>query len=279
MNAPLRVNLIGAGRVGQTVCHLLQRSGRYRVQDIVARSSASAQAAADFIGAGAARTDITALRPAEIWLLTVPDTQIAATAASLAAAAYAPAIALHCSGFLPASEMAPLSKAGWQLASAHPVYSFADPAVAVRHFAGTPVGIEGDAPAIAVAEALFAATGAQCFALRSEAKAIYHGAAVIANNLTTVLQALAQEAWAEAGLSPEMIRAVHPALLRSTVENVLTLGPQAGLTGPAARGDLRVVHEQQAAIAGWHPAAGEVYRLLSTMAAELKATGQTRQAR
>lgn len=266
------INLVGAGRVGQTLCHLAAQSDGWQVQDIVTRSADKAGQAAAFIRGGRPLTSLSEARPADLWLITVPDTQIAATAADLAALGRTPSLALHCSGFLPATEMAAL--AGWRLASAHPVFSFADPAVSVRHFAGTLVGIEGEA--LDLVRAFFAATGARCFDLRSEAKAIYHGSAVIANNLTTVLQALAQEAWGEAGVPLEVMSELHAGLLRSTVENVLTLGPQAGLTGPAARGDLRVVTEQQAAVAAWHPQAGEVYRLLSTMAMTLKAKGHTR---
>lgn len=247
-----KINLVGAGRVGQTLCHLGMRSGDWQVQDIVTRSADTPAAA--FIGGGRVVANISEARPADLWLITVPDTQIAATAGALAALDLPPSVALHCSGFLPATEMAALT--GWRLASAHPVFSFADPAVAVSHFPGTLVGVEGEA--LDTVRAFFAATGARCFDVRSEAKAIYHGAAVIANNLTTVLQALAQEAWAQAGVPPEVMGELHAGLLRSTVGNVLTLGPQAGLTGPAARGDQRVVTEQQAAIAAWHPAAGEV---------------------
>lgn len=275
MIKPVTLNLIGGGKVGQTIGRLLQDSGRYAVQDVLNRTLQKAAEARAFIGAQRAVGEISEMRPADLWLITVPDGMIASIAGDLARACPTPSVALHCSGFFPAAEMRPLGEAGWQLASAHPVTSFADPAVSVARFAGTLVGVEGDAVAVAAARALFEAINARCFAVRSDAKAIYHGAAVIANNLTTVLQALALECWAEAGVSDEVVHELHAALLRSTVENVLTLGPQAGLTGPAARGDMRVVTEQQAILARWHPQAGEVYRSLSEMAARLKRTGQT----
>ncbi len=209
-------------------------------------------------------------------MITVPDTQIAGIAAELAASAFPAAIAFHCSGFLPAAEMAPLDAKGWQLASAHPVTSFADPAASAAQFAGTFCGLEGAAQALSVLERMFEAAGARCFPVRSDAKAIYHAAAVLSNNLTTVLQAIAQEAWAEAGVPDDAIGALHAALLKSTVENTVAFGPQAALTGPAARGDTAVVTRQHAAVAHWHPEAGRAYDALSTMAAQLKRTGKTR---
>ncbi len=71
---------------------------------------------------------------------------------------------------------------------------------------------------------LFEAVGAGTFGIRSDSKAIYHGAAVIANNLTTVLQALAREAWGQAGVPEDTIGALHEGLLRSTWKMFSDLG-------------------------------------------------------
>jgi predicted short-subunit dehydrogenase-like oxidoreductase (DUF2520 family) len=54
------------------------------------------------------------------------------------------------------------------------------------------------------------------------------------------------------------------------VDNVLAIGPAQALTGPAARGDTAVVQAQGAIVQSWSPTAGEVYALLSQLAAELK---------
>jgi predicted short-subunit dehydrogenase-like oxidoreductase (DUF2520 family) len=270
------LNLVGAGNVGQTLCHLIARAGVCDVQDITNRTPKRAVEAAQFIGAGRPAASVQDMRPADIWLITVSDTAIASVASDLAASGHPPAIAIHCSGFLPASEMAPLGESGWHLSSAHPVASFADPTVSITQFRDTYCGLEGDKTAVATLEPLLTAIGARCFPVRSDAKAIYHAAAVLSNNLTTVLQALALEAWQEAGVPAEATHALHAALLKGTVENTLALGPQAALTGPAARGDTDVVARQHAAVTAWHPEAGRVYDALSTMATRLKRTGKTR---
>jgi predicted short-subunit dehydrogenase-like oxidoreductase (DUF2520 family) len=69
---------------------------------------------------------------------------------------------------------------------------------------------------------------------------------------------------------------LHAALLRNTIDNNLVLGPEAALTGPAARNDRDVVTRQHAVVADWHPEAGRAYEVLSTMATRLKQTGKTR---
>ncbi|WP_417526206.1 Rossmann-like and DUF2520 domain-containing protein [Marinovum sp.] len=274
MTRALSITVIGPGKVGQTLLRRCNDTDGFGVADILARRIEAAEAARDFAFSGRAIDTFEALRPADVYLLTVPDDQIAAVARRLAACDLPPATVAHCSGFHPSALLAPLAEAGWQTGSAHSVLSFADPALSVVQFQGAFCGIEGAASALLTQ--VFTALGARCFPIRGEAKALYHAAAVISNNFTTVLQALAQEAWAEAGMPEDVMSELHAVLLRGTVESVLAKGPQAALTGPAARGDSAVVTAQGAAVAEWHDDAGAVYARLSAMAARLKATGQTR---
>lgn len=270
------INLIGTGRVGQTIFRLLADTGDYDIQDVYSRTTAKADAAVDFIGAGTTVTALEMMRPADIWFVTVPDTQISTVAGELAAVvSERPAIAIHCSGFLPASALQPLGERGWKLVSAHPVLSFADPAISIDHFAGIYCGLEGDPEGVETAAGLFSRIGARPFAIKTSGKALYHAAAVLSNNLTVVLQAAAREAWAEAGVPEEVIGDLHAGLLRSGLENVLALGPAEALTGPAARNDWSVVERQHRAVEAWHPEMGAAYIELSRMARRLKAGGST----
>lgn len=262
--------------VGQTVFRRLADTGLYDIQDIYGSTPERLERAMGFLAAGRACDSLSAMRPADVWFLTVPDTRIAGVAADLAGIApEGPAVAIHCSGFLPADEMAPLRDLGWTLASVHPVLSFAEPSVSVRQFPGVWCGLEGDEEAMAVAGALMQAAGAETFDIRRGGKALYHAAAVFSNNLSVVLQALAREAWAEAGVPNEIVNDLHAGLLRSGSDNALSMGPQAALTGPAARGDWDVVRRQGDAVSAWHPEAGEAYRSLSLLARRLKQKGST----
>ncbi len=265
-----RVNVIGAGRVGRTLLRLLAGHPAFEVVSVASAHLASAEAAVREAGGGIAVAGVREMQGADLWLLTVPDTRIAAVAAELAKCAQVPSIAIHCSGFHTADIMAPLRAKGWRLASAHPNLSFADPAVSAARFPGTYVGIEGDVPEV---DALFATLGAKTFPIPSESKALYHAAAVITNNFTTVLQAVALEAWEAAGVPDAIARELNATLLQSTLENIARLGPAEALTGPAARGDRAVVEAQGRAVAAWHEEAGSLYRLLSTMAERLKTRG------
>lgn len=275
------LNLVGCGKVGKTLGRLWQQHQTLQIQDVLTTSAASAQAAVDFIGAGRAVNELSAMRPADLWLLAVPDRQIAVSAQALAAAittqAQSPALAFHASGALTAGELQALQALGWQTASAHCILSFASPAVALQQFAGTPCGLEGEAAALAQLQPLLTAIGAECFAVEADKKVLYHAAAVFGTNFLPVLQALAEDLWRDSGVPPELLPRLRASLLRNAVDNVLALGPTGALTGPAARGDAALVQRQGQAVSDWDPTAGEAYRALSELARRLAREGKLHQ--
>ena len=277
----ITVNIVGAGRVGETFLRLLRDLDGFHVQDVLNARVTSARKAVSAAGTGRAVGSFGELRPARLWVLAVPDTQIAAAADKISRhcpgpdPAAPPPVAFHCSGFLPAAEMAQLRDIGWRLASVHPVLSFADPAVAARQFTGTFCGIEGDDAALDQIRPMLEGMGAIPFDISSEAKSLYHAAAVFSNNFTTVLQAIAREAWAEAGVPDTIAAQLNHNLLQATLDNIAAKGPQDALTGPAARGDQAVIDQQGQDVARWHPEAGRIYRDMSTLAKNLKKCGKT----
>lgn len=263
------INLIGGGRVGQTLGRLLAQDGHDQVQDVLTRSPASAARAVAFIGAGRAIADVNQLRPADVWVLAVPDGQVVPTATALAQLDLAPALAFHCSGAISSAELVALKHKGWQVASAHCLLSFAEPAAAVMQFANTPCALEGNVQALAELRTLFTRLGAQCFDLAAADKLLYHAGAVFATNFLPVLQDLAEQLWQHANMPPELARQMRATLLNNAVNNIVKLGPQGALTGPAARGDTALVAAQGEAVAQWNTQAGVAYRALSQLAGQL----------
>jgi len=271
----LTLNLIGAGRVGCTLAQLWAAQGVLRLQAVHSRSPQAAQDLVHAVGHGAVVPTLAAMPAADVWLLAVPDTQIASVAASLAAVTgLPPAMAWHCSGFLPAAEMAPLHQQGWTLASTHPALSFADAALAARQFPGTVCALEGDAPAVSAAHEAYAALGGRCFELRAADKPLYHAAAVFASNFLPVLQAVATELWQDTGVPPEWVPGMAQAFVQHAASNLAACGPRGALTGPAARGDAAVLHHQSAALAARDPVAGQAYVALSELAGRLARGGR-----
>lgn len=265
------LNIIGCGRVGRSLARLWHDSGTYRVQDVLTASAQTAADAINFIGAGRAVSQLTDLRMADVWMLAVPDRLIAQVAADLAqtTGAHHPGLAFHCSGALASNELMPLAGQGWQVASAHCLLSFADPQRVLAQFAGTPCALEGDPAATAQLAPAFTGIGAQCFPLKSEDKLLYHAGAVFATNFLPVLQAVANQLWAQSGVPAGIAAQLNTTLLKNAVDNILTLGPAGALTGPAARGDVALVTRQGEAVSAWNATTGEAYVALSQLAAQL----------
>ena len=268
------LNLVGSGRVGKTLGRLWRQADVLQVQDVLTTSADSAQAAVDFIGAGHTVDSLAVMRPADFWLLAVPDRQIAASAQQLAAFGLPPATVFHASGALPAAELTPLQAAGWSIASAHCILSFADPATALLQFPGTVCALEGQSEAVTALRPLFQAIGARCFDLPTDSKLRYHAAAVFATNFLPVLQAQAEALWQSSGMPVELLPGLRERLLRNAVDNLLALGPAGALTGPAARGDTALVQRQGQALTAYQPEAGAAYAALSALAQRLAQDGK-----
>jgi predicted short-subunit dehydrogenase-like oxidoreductase (DUF2520 family) len=266
------LNIIGGGRVGKTLGRLFHAAHVFQVQGVLTRSQPGALQASGFIGAGMAHSWLADMPQADVWMLAVPDAQIATVAVALADLAGSqprPAMAFHCSGALSSGELAPLNRLGWHVASAHCLLSFAQPELALTQFANTPCALEGDVLAVPVLEAAFTQIGARCFTLSAEHKLLYHAGAVFATNFLPVLQDLAEQLWQHSGMPPELVLQLRERLLNNAVNNIVALGPQAALTGPAARGDQALVATQGQAVSRWNCDAGAAYQALSLLAGKM----------
>jgi predicted short-subunit dehydrogenase-like oxidoreductase (DUF2520 family) len=265
------LNIIGAGRVGQTLGRLWQQSSVFALQDVMTNSAASALSACNFIGAGNPVTQMMQMRAADVWMLALPDAQIAAVASVLAdhAPASHPPIVFHCSGAQSSASIATLAALGWQTASAHCILSFASAQVAIQQFPGTACALEGDASAIAALHAAFTAIQARCFEVASQDKLLYHAAAVFATNFLPVIQSVAEDAWLASGVPQDLLSGLRSSLLNNAVSNITRLGPANALTGPAARGDVTAIRRQAEAVTQWDAKAGAAYEALSALALRL----------
>jgi predicted short-subunit dehydrogenase-like oxidoreductase (DUF2520 family) len=216
------------------------------------------------------------MRPADIWMLGRAGCAVWQTAASAIWPPPAPA-AIHllpsCSiaaARRPLATLAPLADRGaGTLASAHCLLSFASVPAALQQFPGTPCALEGDATACNALRDAFTVIGARCFDVASADKLLYHAAAVFATNFLPVLQSTAEDLWRRTGVPQDLIPGLRSSLLRNAVSNITAMGPQAALTGPAARGDTAAIARQGAAVAAWDAQSGAAYAALSELALRL----------
>jgi predicted short-subunit dehydrogenase-like oxidoreductase (DUF2520 family) len=260
------VSIIGSGRLGTTLGVALLHRG-YSIQSLVARRVQTARRAARLLDADVqvlAAKELRALKPADVFLITVPDDQIASVTEEMSSLEFN-ATALHTSGALASEVLAPLRKKGWHTGSIHPLLSVSN--------AGDPIdgafwSVEGDKFAVRLGKAIVRDLGGKSFFIRSEDKPLYHAAAVMVSGNLTALFDVALEMLAECGIKRTTARNILLPLIASTIRNLETKDPAHALTGTFSRGDLETVKRHLAALKRNQDAL-ELYRLLGKRSLKL----------
>ena len=275
------LNIIGGGKVGRTLAALWKRVHAFSIQDVLSGTPHGARSAVAFIGEGSVVSALEAMRAADLWMLTPPDSEIAACCSALAASGVLRKgdIVFHCSGALSSAELEPAAKRGARVASVHPLKSFAEPHAAVENFAQTWCAAEGDGAALAVLRPAFERIGAHIVEIDPRSKPAYHAASVMVSNYLVALMEAGLRCYENAGIPREAAGAMMQPLVRETVENVFKLGTIKALTGPIARGDDAVVAQQLAALTRWDARIANLYRELGAVALDLaRLQGESRTA-
>jgi predicted short-subunit dehydrogenase-like oxidoreductase (DUF2520 family) len=228
---PRRLAIVGRGRVGSALARAFTEAG-IQVEGPLGRGE---QPAADVV------------------LLCVPDAEIASAAAAVADAR----MLGHVSGATPLDAVD---------IGINPLQTVTGPETS---FAGCGCAIAGSSPdALELARNLAVAVGMEPFEIDDDARAAYHAAASIASNFVVTLEWMAERVASAAGIAPEKARKMLAPLVRQTVDNWASLGPQAALTGPVARGDEVTIARQRHAIA---EAAPDLLPLFDALVEQTKA--------
>ena len=204
------IAVIGAGRLGGVLARSLRTAG-FRVLGPLRRDDS--------------------MPSADIALLCVPDAAIPAVA--FVARSHVRLVG-HVSGATPLDDVD---------FSLHPLQTFTG-SETPDVFHGIGAAIAGRTPeALAIAEQLARALGAEPFPVDDAHRASYHAAASFASNFVLTVLDAAEQLAQTAGVD----RAALAPLVRQTVDNWAVSGAVAALTGPIARGDEDTVARQRAA--------------------------------
>ena len=259
--------LVGPGRAGMSVALRCVASG-HRLVGVLARRPDAAEEAAARLGTGPLEWDAD-LPPADLALLAVADDAIAGVAGRLAPVAGALEGAVHLSGLVSVSALAPLERV-CPTGSFHPLQTLPDPDLGASLLEGCWVAITAADPIAGRLESLAVSIGAYPFRLPDAAKPIYHAAASAAANFPVAALALSRRLFQAAGVD----FAVAGPLIRGAICGAMALGPEAAITGPVARGDLGTVAAQLAAVQDAAPDELEDFRAMARVVA--RAAGSAR---
>lgn len=259
-NRQTTVSIIGAGRLGTALALSLSSSG-YRVEAVVARRLAQAERAARLLKTptlALSSKQLDKLPQSSIIFITTPDDLIATLAERLNLVeqsshqtqkpSRASRTVLHASGALSSEILSPLRAANFDIGSLHPLVSVSDPLSGAESLREAFFCIEGDGGAVRVARKIVRDLGARAFSIKTQDKALYHAAAVMASGHMVALFDIAAEMLTACGLNAQKARSVLTPLTRSTLENLSRLEPARALTGTFARADIATVRKHLEAL-------------------------------
>lgn len=245
-----KIILIGAGNVGWHLAHALDQSG-YCIDQVIARHEENAKALASKFGAYFGTRPVHGSKADMVFICTGDD-QIPVAAEMAANHAE---LLVHTSGSTPLDVLKPFSS---HYGVFYPLQTFSKQRKI--DFNTVPIFVEAaDSRTEKALQEMAEKLSCQVFLADSRERSILHLAAVFTNNFTNHILGIASEIASKSGRSAQVL---HP-LMKETLAKFEDLGSHSAQTGPAARGDIKMIEKHL----GWlHENAAdyeEIYRMLS----------------
>jgi len=239
------VVIVGCGKVGTTLAIWLSKAG-YPIVGLASKSLSSARKAAELIKIthyGQVNWDITS--QADIIFITTPDGIISDACALISQhkGFKEKSVILHCSGAHPSTILSSGKACGATIGSMHPLQSIASIKTEHNPFQDIIVSVEGEDEAVKAARDIASVLGATSYTIKTDAKMLYHAAAVVASNYLVTLLDLAFNLIGKAGIEKKDAYQVLKPLIQGTLGNIENVGIPAALTGPISRGDVKTVQQ------------------------------------
>ncbi len=269
----MKIGVIGAGKVGIALGHVLQNKG-FEVVSVASRREESLELARNYIGGKCIYTrDVAEVaRHADVIGVTTQDREIHKVAKEIfqETGRLDEKLFFHTSGAHAATELSPLDQKGAILGSLHPLQTFPDVNSGIVALPRTYIFIEGHEKGLPLLDLLASSIGFRAVRIDSKNKVLYHLSAVFVCNLLCALMYAGEGIMNRTGIE---LTPFFP-IIETTLRNIENKGPLLSLTGPVVRGDAETVTSHLEAIEGMslHES---VYRILSRVALEMAAGRKT----
>ena len=244
--------MVGAGNVATCIGPRLKEAGR-DIVSVYSSTTESARVLAERL-AVPYTTCFRNIPEADVFLVMLRDDALMERAAEIASCA-GNAVLLHTAGSVPMDV--------WRTAGAvrygvlYPMQTFSR--TSVVDWESVPLFIEGSSAEVtATVRELALTVSPDVTGLSSEGRRKLHVAAVFISNFSNHMYAIAERLLSEEGVP----FSVMLPLVRETARKVETLSPLEAQTGPAVRGDSKVVEEHISLLRDY-PELAELYRMIS----------------
>lgn len=248
----MRIALVGAGNVATCIGPRLKEAG-HEIVSVYSRTERSARLLGERIGVPFT-TSLGAVPDADVFLVMLKDDALVERCAEIVSFA-GNAILLHTSGSVHIDV--------WRDAGAsrygvlYPMQTFS--LASLIDWNSVPLFIEGSSDDVTgTVRELALSVSPDVTGLSSEGRRKLHVAAVFACNFSNHMYAIADKLLADEGVP---FRVMLP-LVRETARKVETIPPRDAQTGPAVRGDRKVLTEHLSQL-GDRPELAGLYRMIS----------------
>ncbi len=239
MTHPLRVGVVGAGRVGAVLAHALLAAG-HEIVSAAGESDASRNRIAALLPGVPVDKPSAVARDCDLLLLTVPDDMLPNVVAMLSASGsiHEGQVVVHTSGRHGLAVLDEAVAVGARAIALHPALTFTGTDLDLPRLRDCVFGVTAGEAERPLTEQLVADLGGRAMWVPEDRRTLYHaGLAHGANHLVTLVTE-AMEILSAAGAA-DPASTLRP-LLSAALDNALNDG-DAALTGPIVRGDVNTV--------------------------------------
>ncbi len=270
------IAIIGLGKVGTAVGHLLRNTG-YGIVAVADRSPDALERGVKYTGGIAFSNPLQAALAATSIFITTPDDLIDPVCSEIAkGGGFGPGKrAVHMSGAGGLDLLETARESGAQVATIHPLQSFVDIEGVIENIPGSTFSITAGGEVRGWAVRIVEDLGGKPFFIADADKPLYHAAACMASNYLVTLMSLVEEIYRHLGMEgEEAIRSFWP-LVRGTITNIEAMGTAKSLTGPIARGDIGTIRGHLKILGEKMPRLLDLYREMGLFTVDIALENDT----
>lgn len=235
----MRIGFIGAGKVGFSLGKYFSEKG-LNLSGYYSLNETSAQEAAEFTLSKKYEQMSELVSDSDFIFITTNDNEIDNVCNQLKEFKLRGKAVAHCSGSLSSKYFQDILSDA-HVYSIHPMYPFSDKYLSYKNLHRATFTIEGSFQMLENVKSIISELGNPVIIINEEDKKIYHLANVYASNLYIALVSDAVKYLKSINITEEAALSALMPLMEANVENIVTKGITASLTGPVERGDTSTI--------------------------------------
>lgn len=238
----MKIGFIGAGKVGTALGDYFHKKG-LTLSGYASRSQQSAQEAAQFTNSIFYSTYEALITDSDIIFLTVSDGAISSVWNLVKEIPMQNKIFCHCSGSISSQIFLGIHNQGAYGYSIHPLLAIHSKEHSYTNLTRAIFTVEGDQMYLDTIVHLLESLGNQVQSISTDAKPLYHAAAVFASNHVVALAKVSMDLLMNCGFDESSALSAITPLLTGNVSNIAKVGPVLALTGPVERNDTSTIQK------------------------------------